>query len=132
VAGDGASLAVAGGGEFLAAADRAERSAVAVRGGTSSVAIGGETFLVADGGAARMTGGGYIGTSGGVGGEPLAVVRGDKTPGRAALTFSQGSTGGTLLVAAGREPWSVTDGGGQVKAAEQASFDIERRHAAKN
>ena len=64
------------------------------------------------GGAARMTGGGYIGTSGGVGGEPLAVVRGDKTPGLAALTFSQGSTGGTLLVAAGREPWSVTDGGG--------------------
>ena len=112
MAGAGASLAVAGGGEFLAAADRAERSAVAVRGGTSSVAIGGETFLVADGGAAKMTGGGYIGTSGGVGGEPLAVVRGDKTPGLAALTFSQGSTGGTLLVAAGREPWSVTDGGG--------------------
>ena len=75
VAGAGASLAVAGGGEFLAAA---ERSAVAVRGG---VAIGGETFLVADGGAAKMTGGGYIGTSGGVGGEPLAVDRGDKTRG---------------------------------------------------
>jgi hypothetical protein len=42
----------------------------------------------------------------------LAVVRGDKTRGLAALTFSQGSTGGTLLVAAGGEPWSVTDGGG--------------------
>jgi hypothetical protein len=41
--------------------------AVAVRGGTSSVAVGGE---------ARMTGGGYIGTSGAGGGEPLAVGRG--------------------------------------------------------
>jgi hypothetical protein len=74
-------------------ADRAERSAVAVRGGTSSVAIGGETFLVADGGVARMTGGGYIGTSGAVGGEPLAVGRGDKMPGLTALVFSQGSPG---------------------------------------
>jgi hypothetical protein len=59
-----------------------------------------------------MTGGGYIGTSGGVGGEPLAVGRGDKTPGLTALTFSQGSAGRTLLVAAGGEPWVVTDGGG--------------------
>ena len=107
-AGAGASLALAGGGEFLAVADRAERLAVAVCGGPSSVAVGGETFLVADGAAAWMTGGGYIGTSGGVGGEPLAVV-----PWR--LTFSQGSaTPGLagLLVAAGGESWLVTDGGG--------------------
>jgi len=75
-AGAGASLSLAGGGEFLAAADRAEPLAVAVRGGTSSVAVGGE---------ARMTGGGYMGTSGAGGGEPLAVGRGDKTPGLAGL-----------------------------------------------
>ena len=59
-----------------------------------------------------MTGNGEIGTSGtvgGGGGEPLAVV-----PWR--LIFSQGSTNAgvfaRLLVAAGGEPWSVTDGGG--------------------
>jgi hypothetical protein len=79
------------------AAGGGERLAVAVRAGTSSVAIGGETFLaagggeplaVADVGGARMTGGGYIGTSGAVvggGGEPLAVGRGDKTSGLAGL-----------------------------------------------
>lgn len=86
VAGAGASLSLAGGGECLVAADRAELLAVAVGAGTSSVAIGREAFLVAgggapwvvaDGGEAKITGGGYIGTSGAtVGGddEPLAVA----------------------------------------------------------
>ncbi len=89
MAGARASSAFAGGGEFLAAANRAEPLAVAVRAGTSSVATGGDTFLVAvggdplavavragtssvaDGGVARTTGGGYIGTSGAIGGEPF-------------------------------------------------------------
>ena len=62
MAGARASSAFAGGGEFLAAANRAEPLAVAVRAGTSSVA---------DGGVARTTGGGYIGTSGAIGGEPF-------------------------------------------------------------
>jgi hypothetical protein len=107
MAGARASSAFAGGGEFLAAANRGEPLAVAVRAGTSSVATGGDTFLVAvggeplavavragtssvaDGGVARTTGGGYIGTSGAVGG----VGRGDKMPGLTALVFSQGSPG---------------------------------------
>ena len=134
MAGAGASLSLAGGGEFVAAADRAVRAgtssvaiggetflvagggellAVAVRAGTSSAAIGGETFLVAgdgeplaaaDGGEARITGGGYIGTSGAIGGggdEPLAVAG---LPHR--LRPPQ------RHIAAGGEPWSVTEGGG--------------------
>ena len=67
-------MELAVGGEFLAAADDVERLVVAV---------GGQTFLVAGGG------------------EPLAVVRGDETPGLA-----------RLLVAVAGEPWSVPHAGG--------------------
>jgi hypothetical protein len=99
-----ASAAV--GGEMFLAADGGARLAVVVRGGTSSgavsVAVGGEVFLAADGGErlvvaagggtssvsvggeARMTAGGFIGTSGAAG-EPLAVGRGDEAPEPAGL-----------------------------------------------
>lgn len=81
MAGAGASLSLAGG-EFLAVNGRLEPLLITVGDGTS-VVIGGETFLVGDdgerltvgvgagtssssgavGGEARMTGGGYTGTS---------------------------------------------------------------------
>jgi hypothetical protein len=79
----GTSSVAAGGETFLA-----EPFAVAVRAGTSSIAAGAETFLAAggreplaitDGRGATMTDGGSIGTSGAIGGEPLANGRGDKT-----------------------------------------------------
>jgi hypothetical protein len=109
-----------------------EPLAVAARGGTSWVAVGGETFLVAEGGEplevadrdgmssvagggeARMTGGGFIGTSGAGGDESLAVGRDDKTPGLAALPHSLRPP--QLHVAPVGEPWSVTDGGGAIES----------------
>jgi len=84
----GTSSVATGGDTFLVAVG-GEPLAVAVRAGTSSDATGGDTFLVAvggeplavavragtssvaDGGVARTTGGGYIGTSGAIGGEPF-------------------------------------------------------------
>ena len=91
----GTSSVADGGGAFLVAGG-GEPLAVAVRAGTLSVADGGEMFLVAgdgeplavtDGGVARTTGGGYIGTSGAIGGEPFG--RGDKAPGPGGLLHHQ-------------------------------------------
>ena len=64
---------VIGGEVIIRGVDGVERLAVAVGAGTSSVTVGGEAW---------MTGGGFIGTSGAIGGgdESSAVGRGDETP----------------------------------------------------
>jgi hypothetical protein len=113
-------------------ADGGEPLALAVRGGTPSVTGGGETFLIADGGEplavavrggassvvgggeARMTGGGYIGTSGPEGVEPLAEGRGDETPELAGLLHPRLRPPGHA--AAVGERWSATDGGGAIES----------------
>jgi hypothetical protein len=77
-------FSMAGGAASLGlAADGVERLAVVAGGGAPSVSVDGQTFLLA---GDR---------------EPLAVVRGDETPGLARMP-----------VVAVDEPWSVPHGGG--------------------
>lgn len=128
-AGPAASSSLADGGEFLGATG-AEPLPIAVRGGTPSVAVGAETSLMGDGGErlavavgdgrlssvavggeARMTGGGYTGTSGARGGETLAVGRADKTRGLSGLLHDRLRSPQWQVPGIG-EPWSVTASGG--------------------